>query len=91
MFASSESHSSRVAETKSQPWMSSTLRSRVICPAWARVPPVAGVVGLVSGAGKTWSRFIVPHSPDTSHWESGETVAKELLSISPESSGWVYS
>jgi hypothetical protein len=89
--ASFEAQSRRVPVTKSQPWRSRTGLSRVICPASFSSPPAGGVDGLSRGAGKTWSRVCRPHSPDTSHWSSGETEANELFSFSPGFSGWTYS
>jgi hypothetical protein len=79
--ASFEAHTSWVSVTKSQPWMSRTGLSRVICQASWSAPPVGGVDGFNRGAGNTWSLFWSPHSPDTSHCASGETAAKELLTF----------
>lgn len=47
--------------------------------------------GFTPGVGKTSSRFIVPHSPDTIQEPFGEMVSKELFSASPGLSVWTYS
>src|SRR4051812_29410103 len=75
--ASSDEHSSRVADVNVQPCRSLTLFVRLIVPARARVPPVGDVDGFNTGFGSTRRRFSVPHSPVTSHWPSGEIAANE--------------
>ncbi len=47
--------------------------------------------GLTPGVGRTSSRVIVPHSPDSIHWPSGGTATQELFSASPAPSVWTYS
>lgn len=49
------------------------------------------MLAFTPGVGNTSSRVIVPHSPDTIHWPSGEMVSKELFSASPGLSAWTYS
>ncbi|GHG35218.1 hypothetical protein GCM10018980_05470 [Streptomyces capoamus] len=79
-----------VGPEKSQPWTSRTAWSRRTVETCGRFAE-GEVDGLTPGVGKTSRRVIVPHSPDSVHWPSGETAAQELFSASPALSVWTYS
>ncbi len=79
-----------VGPEKSQPWTSRTAWSSRTVATRGRSAD-GEVAGLTPGVGKTRNRVMVPHSPASIHWPSGDIATQELFSASSGASVWTYS